>query len=71
MATALDRAGTGGERRSYGDPDSLRDALAQLHDSDRYPQMCRNAHQAFLEAYNWDDVMAPRLLSLYRRLLGP
>ncbi len=54
---------------SYGDAVSLRAALAELRDPDRYDQMCRNAHGAFCDTYNW-DAMAPRLLSLYQDLLG-
>ncbi len=54
---------------AYGDPASLRSALAELRDPDRYREMCLNAHQAFLESYNW-EVMAPRLLRLYDRVLG-
>ncbi len=53
----------------YGDAESLRSALVELRDPERYRRMGRNAHQAFLEAYNW-EVMTPRLLSLYEKLLA-
>lgn len=54
----------------YGNVASLRRALVELRDPERYAEMCRNAHQAFLEAYNW-EIMTPRLLFLYESLLEP
>ncbi len=53
---------------AYGDPESLRAALAELGDPERYRRMCENAHRAFLEVYNW-EVMEQRLVGLYQRLL--
>jgi glycosyltransferase involved in cell wall biosynthesis len=54
---------------TYGDAAALAAAIDQLGDAAEYARMGDNAFAAFNEHYNW-DVMAPRLVAMYRELIG-